>query len=667
MKKRFIPYGLLFVLLMVLLFLPLLQQWFHPFEMKPLNGVFEPAPVPELTFDNCASGKWQAQVEPYISEHFGFREPVIRLYNQYVYDFFNKAYSEEVAVGKDGWLYQTGCFYQYFGLMNRQYKRTNKEFKDRLDMEVRSLRKIRAILQEHGVELMTFTLPVKSYVYPEHLRPHHFEDTLFNAGTYYDRKLTALGFPHINMNPWFEAIRDDYPFTLFYEKGSHWASGAVLGTDSLLRYMETLKGEHFPRVVMGEPYEVPEDQINPQDYDLAKLLNTFRKPRQHTPLYEFPVSIAADSATVYPNVLFVGSSYYWYMKDRVPFSKVFSNRDFMYYNLYYVTDEEQNWHKIDEINTLTELLTHDYIVYFQNAPQLYSDAYQFFGKALIALCISDERLEEKIRQVADSLTVAWHDEHPDWEPQHFRYQAKSLLQGNPELFEELRGDAVPAIRNPRMANVLAQRPIRADREWRFLLGAKAQNDSIALNALYAVEADNVAGGKPLLRNHTYFTAYDYFDFLVEETLKALARQPDTPTDRASLLPLALAEVEAKVQHHDYDNDSLMVAACVMSAVVRNLETETAIASLQKKAAQTGWSVDKTFREDVIWCYNNIDDPSRFLKENTIQNAFELYQIERKVRRDPGTMDIVRQRRTEDNLPLRVALDREVNWLYKKNS
>ena len=111
---------------------------------------------------------------------------------------------------------------------------------------------------------------------------------------------------------------------------------------------------------------------------------------------------------------------------------------------------------------------------------------------------------------------------------------------------------------------------------------------------------------------------------------------------------------------------MMLAACLMSAVVKSLETETVVASLQKKAAQTGWSVDKTFREDVIWCYNNIADPSRFIKENTIQTAFELYKIERKMRRDPGTMDIVHQRRTEDNLPLRVALDREVNWFYKKN-
>ena len=667
MKKKFFPYGLLFVLLMTLLFLPLLQQCLHPFKMKPLNGVFVPTEVPELTFDNYKSGKWQAKVEPYISENFGFREPVIRLYNQYVYDFFNKTYSEEAAVGKDGWLYHKGVVNQYYGLMNSQYNLSNEEFKNNLDIEIRSLKKIRTILKEYGVELMAFTLPVKSYIYPEHLLPHHYEDTLFDAGAYYHQQLTSAGFPHIHMTPWFKDIRDDYPFTLFYEKGSHWASGAVLGTDSLLRYMETLKGERFPRVVMGEPYEVPENQINPRDYDLYDLLNIFRKPHQRMPLYEFPVSIDADSATVYPNALFVGSSYYWYMTARIPFSKVFSNHDFIYYNLYYITKEDQHWQNIDEVNTLTELLTHDYIVYFQNAPQLYCDGFQFFGKSLIALCISEERLNQKIQQVSDSLAAVWEEEHPGQQPKNISYQAKDLLQRKPELFEELRGDDIPTIRNPKIENVLTQRSIRADRTWTFLLSAKAKNDSIALYKLYALEADNVLNGKTLLRNRTYFTTYDYFDFLVEEAAKAIGRRPETPSDPIELIQLALAEVEAKVQNNEYDTDSMMIAACTMNAIVKNLKTDASIASLQKKASLSHSSVDKLFRDDVVLCFHGITDQSRYIRENTVKTAFELYKIERRMRRDQGSMDIVNQKRAKENLPFRVAIDREINWIYSQKN
>lgn len=124
---------------MVLLFLPMAQEYLGLFKMKPLKGVYEPADVPELTLQNYANGRWQRQLESYVAEHFGFREPIIRLYNQYVYDFFHKTYSEEISVGKDGWLYQKDGVLQYFGLKGQFHGLTNEQFKENLDIETRSL------------------------------------------------------------------------------------------------------------------------------------------------------------------------------------------------------------------------------------------------------------------------------------------------------------------------------------------------------------------------------------------------------------------------------------------------------------------------------------------------------------------------------------------------
>ena len=656
-----ILYPILFALLMVLLFLPLLQEHLGLFKFKPLKGVFEPADVPELTLQNYADGKWQRQVEPYIAERFGFREPVIRLYNQYVYDFYHKTYSEEIAVGKDGWLYQKDGVIQYFGLKEQHHGLTNEQFKENLDIEMRSLVKVRAILKEYGVELMTFTLPVKSYIYPEHLWPQHYVDTTFDAGEYYDQKLREAGFPHINMTPWFKDIRDDYPFTLFYEKGSHWASGAVIGTDSLLRFMETLKGERFPRIVMGEPYEVPEAEVGPREKDLEELLNICREPKQHTPLYEIPVSIETDSATVRPNVLFIGTSYYWYMTARVPFREVFSNRDFMYYGKTYFYDEELQWKPMTQVSVMREALLHDYVVYFKNAPQLYADGFHFFGKALIGLCISGERLNEMTDKIADSLVQATSDIHPNWEREDYRYQAHLILVKNPDLFEELRGDAVPTSRNPRIKAVLKERTIRADRDWCFILHAKAVNDSIDLDQLYEIESFNLLNSQPLLKKQAFFTTYDYFDYLLEELRPQFSH---LTIDLAQLNVLALEALGKKVEQHEFDNDSLMRAACVMDAVVKSLENETSLASIREKAQARHWSIDKTFNTDVVWCFNNIQDWSPFIKENTISTAFELYKIERGLRKDQPSMEKVRNKCREKQAPFRVVLNEELRWVYQ---
>lgn len=656
-----ILYPILFGILMVLLFLPLAQEHLGLFKMKPLNGVYEPAKKPEFTMEDYSSGKWQTQVEPYVSENFGFREPIIRLYNQYVYDFFNKTYSQEVSIGKDGWLYQKDGVVQYFGLMGQRHGLSDEQFRENLDIETRSLVKIRTILKEYGVELMTFTLPVKSYIYPEHLRRQRQGNTLLDAGEYYDQRLREFGFPHINMTPWFQDIRDDYPFTLFYEKGSHWASGAVIGTDSLLRFMETLKGERFPRIVMGEPYEVPEQDIDPKDKELSRLLNICREPKQRMPLYEIPVSIATDSATVYPNVLFVGSSYYWYMTARIPFREVFSNRDFMYYDMTYFSDEELRWKKMEQVNTMREMLLHDYVVYFKNAPQLYMDGFRFFGKALIGLCISDERLQEKMNEVADSLMLVDAENHPDWTRENFLYQARVTLNKNPELFEELRGDDIPTIRNPKVEAVLKEREIRADRDWRFFLYAKAANDTIDIDKLYEIESYNLLNGKPLLKKQSFFTAYDYFEYLLEEMRPQFS---DQTTDLAQLNLLALEALGQRVESHQLDNDSLMRAVCVMNAVVKSLENEKSLTSILEKAQARQWSVDKMFSNDAVWCFNNLKDWTPFFNESTISTAFELYKIERGLRKDASTMEKVRQKCRDKQLPFRSALDDEIRWVYQ---
>lgn len=660
-RKSTILYPVLFGILMLLLFLPMAQEHLGLFKMKPLSGVFEPADVPELTLENYTSGKWQAHMEPYIAERFGFREPIIRLYNQYVYDFYHKTYSEEIAVGKDGWLYQKDGVIQYFGLKGQHHGLTNEQFKKNLDVEVRSLVKIRAILKEYGVELMTFTLPVKSYIYPEHLWPQRFVDTTFDAGEYYDQRLREAGFPHINMTPWFQDIRDDYPFTLFYEKGSHWASGAVIGTDSLLRFMETLKGEHFSRIEMGEPYQVPENEMNPKDKDLSALLNIMREPKQRMPLYEIPVSIATDTATVHPNVLFVGTSYYWYMKARIPFREVFSNRDFMYYNYTYFTNEELLWKKMENVNTMREMLLHDYVVYFKNAPQLYLDGFSFFGKALIGLCISDQRLLEKMEEVADSLMQATHASHPGWKREDYLYQARLTLRKNPELFEELRGEAIPTARNPRIEAVLKERTIRADRDWRFILHAKAANDSIDIDKLYEIESFNLLHNKPLLKKQSFYTTYDYFEYLVEEMRPLFSNQT---TDLAQLNLLALEALGKRVERHELDKDSLLLTACVIDAVVKSLENEKSLTSIREKAQARQWSVDKMFGNDVVWCFNNIKDWSPFIDENTVSVAFERFKIERGLRKDVSTIEKVRNKCREKQIPFRSALDDEIRWVYQ---
>ena len=164
MKKHNITYCILFCLLMVVLFAPLIQQNFKPFRFAPLIGYETPTPQPAFSWKDYQSGTYQIQLEKFLSENIGFRQPIIRLYNQYVYDFYKKTYCHEVSIEKDGWLYHAEGVMEYFGNMEQKFGFTNDEVRENLADEARCLAKIQAILEEYGVHLVVFTLPTKSYI-----------------------------------------------------------------------------------------------------------------------------------------------------------------------------------------------------------------------------------------------------------------------------------------------------------------------------------------------------------------------------------------------------------------------------------------------------------------------------------------------------------------------
>ena len=105
MKKKTTYDIILFSILGVLAFLPILQEHFRLMSLKPLNGVVVEEEKPECSKGSYVSGHYQKQMEAYLGQHFGFREPVIRIYNQYLWNFYRKTYARDVAVGKKEWLY----------------------------------------------------------------------------------------------------------------------------------------------------------------------------------------------------------------------------------------------------------------------------------------------------------------------------------------------------------------------------------------------------------------------------------------------------------------------------------------------------------------------------------------------------------------------------------
>ena len=208
MKKKTIYDIVLFALLGILAFLPMAQEHLHLFNLRHLTGVMVKVEQPELTMQSYQSGRYQQQMEAYAGQNFGFHESIIRLYNQYLYDFYRKTYNEEIIPGRDGWFYYQQNVNDYYGTEMYRWQATVDEARAAYDREARLMWKLRGVLHDYGKEFLMFMAPEKGFLYPEHLPRRDFDTTTINARLYYSQKFDEYDFPYIEMTKWFQAIKE---------------------------------------------------------------------------------------------------------------------------------------------------------------------------------------------------------------------------------------------------------------------------------------------------------------------------------------------------------------------------------------------------------------------------------------------------------------------------
>ncbi|MBQ6771108.1 MAG: hypothetical protein IJP44_09060 [Bacteroidales bacterium] len=575
MRKNSFIKGLLFVLTMVLMSVFAIQQRAKIWVFKPLEGVFEPAPTPELNFENCRTGQFQAQLEPYLKEHLGFREPLIRFYNQFLYDFFRTTYSKEVVIGKDHWTYFRQHVNEYYGTEMYRWYDTDEEARADFDRESRLMWKLRGVLHDYDIEFLMFMAPDKGYLYPEHLPFRKRDTTTVNAREYYASKFDEYGFPYIEMTKWFLDLKeaDTLPYSLMPQCGAHWGFSAVLAADSLFRFMGHLNGQRLPEMQIG-PLHESSPFIVKGDRDLENTLNLMRPlPRHYDKLLDAEVTIKRESATIWPSVLFVGNSFLWRMFDFIPFDDMFAHSEYWFYNsTAHFGKRYQEHAPVEGLDLLQRMLDCDYIVWFTDGNQMYKTSYRFVENALMKLCLSDERVSQRRVQLMDSLsadtaTLAWMKDYSSekrtselWE------KANRMMRRDPEKhFPELAGDSIPTSRNPRIPEALTIKDIKQDTAWMKNLQCQTVIRNTTLEQVLRMEAQNVLNGRPLMRDEpNVFSRQTYVESLVkamEETIlgnEELSRMAKEKSERNGITFEEQVNADARwIVNYQIDNGEIV--------------------------------------------------------------------------------------------------------------
>lgn len=382
MKNKNALYIILFVLLMVLLFVPILQQVFHPIEVKELKGATVKTEKPELSFEGYKTTAYQAQLEKYLSENFGFREPVIRCYNQYLWSCFRKTYAFDVVIGKDKWLYGKKSVFDHYRQVAYEYADSNEALVQKFEKDLSRLKRVQQLLDERGTKLFVLICPSKDIIYPEHLpvNGNYVMSDGLRAIEYYPQAFAENGINYVDMCAWFQQIKDTVSYPLFGMTGMHWSDIAcVHAVDSILHYMEHLTGKNLPNYTIGPKYE--RESYYP-DNDLEKTMNLMFDIQPNWNSY-VDVKMIPDSTAERCDLVAIGDSFFWNWCYTLPMDKIFNTYRYWYY--YKSVLYDPNHTHVSQLNLMDELDRADIVMISLSATQLYEINHGFLSQALVLL------------------------------------------------------------------------------------------------------------------------------------------------------------------------------------------------------------------------------------------------------------------------------------------
>ena len=533
MKNLF--YKILFGLTISVFVLIMTQTIWHPFKFKALAGVTDKVEMPELNFNTYSDGSFQSDYDEYLMQNFGFREPLLRFYNQYLWSLFGKENIDHIVPGKEGWIFYKHHIDDYYGQEMYRWQNNTDAAIDRYEREISLMKKLRGVLKDYGIEFLMFVAPDKAFIYPEYLPEQEFDTTTINARKYYVERFVEEGFPHIDMTEMFIKMKDTTDYLLMPSKGAHWNNTCVYGVDTLLRLMETLKNDKLAEFKYGEA--IPSYRHLKAEADIEGYMNLIFPKRipEKFQTKERLFEIITDSSTVKPNVLFVGNSYLFQIYDYIPVEEIFSDMNHWYYNNVSYSGFKRLYKNINDIDRLQTILLSDYVVWFADGCQIYKTSYGFVEDALIRLCINDERYDEVKNIHANKI---YKDKLADLKKNNSRIdsitlmnnsirQAVTEINNNPDkYFEELKGDDIPKARNRKNQEILLGKQIIHDKLWYDKIKSYSVLNMITIEEAIKEEISNLKNNKDLIKDmNIVLDDKEYFDYLVNKVVDEIKANP----------------------------------------------------------------------------------------------------------------------------------------------
>lgn len=453
---------ILFILTAVVVIALPLQQ-LHIIKFRSLKGVVAEQPIPTLTYEHWKNQRFQQGVERHLQNHYGFREPLTRLYNQTQWDLFrySNLKNKGIYISDDQWYYEAMSVEEYYQGNAHRYSKDAIDMAKQFDTEALMLYQIQHILEAYGTHLFVLLLPGKEAIYPEHLPENtkYFREKEITAYDYYGKKFSEMGVNYIDVGQWFQQMKDTADFPLFPQTGTHWSNlAAMYVADSLVRYMEALGHVNLLNFSIGEKYVQTVDPDN----DLEQLMNLIR-PLKTAPNYFAKTEVIEDPTAKRPVLITIGDSFYWNILNHTPFKEIFGATPYWYYNstVYF----EEPYHNTSELDLVKEVLDADFVMLAYSTTQLYKMSNGFSTRLLPRLCYDEEELRQIKADLVENIkqNKAWlaalqrrAEEYQIPLDTTVVHEAEYVVTHSPHIFLPALKDSIPTRRSSAVMQYLKE-------------------------------------------------------------------------------------------------------------------------------------------------------------------------------------------------------------------
>ncbi len=362
---------ILFVVFIIVLFVPILVKSFNLISEKPLNGAYIPAEKPILSDSTWFNGSFQEKQEKFLNENIGLHNTLVRINNQIDFSFFKKSKTEKLVIGKENYLFEDNYIYATTG--------TDYIGEEKIKLLIDKAKQAQDILESNGIKMLFIFAPGKANYFKEYIPDRYFINgqepvTNYDKFTEYCEK---EGINYIDFNSYFLSLKGNSKYPLYPKAGIHWSTyGMYLCADSLTRKIEKDINKDIPEIILQD-IEISDEQRDPE-YDIGNLANLLFKIETYKLAY--PILSYNQEGKYRPKVLVVGDSYYWNMfYSGIP-SNVFKSLDFYYYNSKYFNGAQSV--EVSSFNYFQEIVQYEYIFLLQTDGGLNNFGFGFFDKII---------------------------------------------------------------------------------------------------------------------------------------------------------------------------------------------------------------------------------------------------------------------------------------------